>query len=204
MNDEELFHYKMSIKEKNEWDKLKTDIVLTLKAVEKSIYEDTDIEGYVDYSLSIRSRNNGVNKDGFFCVGNYDRAILSVEFEGSTYEEAKEFYIREIVREICHDYNGINSKRIESDKKKDWRYYEVEDSRDLHRIYTHREENADYYVYDTTYDYRKYWFEDELRILYLVLPIESFKKAVIDKKKHMRVSGVSWEFDYEKKVFYID
>ena len=52
------------VKEKDEWDKLKTDIVLTLKAVEKSIYEDTDIEGYVDYSLSICSRNNGVNKNG--------------------------------------------------------------------------------------------------------------------------------------------
>lgn len=194
----------MSDDEKEKWETLKTDIINSIRAVSRYIYKNTiNIDSYARYVFEILPRNKGVNFEGYFCVGNYDRALLTIDFEKFSYNDARTYFIREIIRNICYDHNLENQRKIERLTIKDWRFYEVKDREELHRIYSHQEENSQY-VYNALYDYRKYWFEDELKILQKILLEEDFRIAVKDRENHMRVPGINWKYGFEQMEFYID
>lgn len=164
MTNQELLLYRMNPQEIEKWQQLCIVIrqkFATLKLPEVA-YEE--LEKRLQPGTPYTYAKGYAEGEGYFHVEAGDRGSCYLVFKTTSREEAEEQIIKSLAHDVSYRYVVKHMEQIELQNRSHWRFYKVVDGREPGRIISHEEENKTW-KYDTTYDYRKYWFELALYIL---------------------------------------
>ena len=164
MTGQELLTYQMNREEQIMWYRFCVDIKNKLEALK--------LEPYA-YEVLLKKLTKGTpytymggysQTDGYYYVVAGDRGACNLLFKTKSYGEVWDKMLKELARDIAYDCIFKDKERLEAENRHLWRYYYVYVGREANRKIYQTKENETW-IYDDTYDYRKYWFELAIYIL---------------------------------------
>lgn len=209
MTARDYLYYEMNRDEMHKWEELVTDIKMSFS----SISDISEIPRQLFFDVLERTTMakepwNGakgyISNSGFYSVSEGDRGEVSLIYSGYSYEEAKNALVARCAGKISYAYVTEDMKGFQDKHKKEWHYCEIDDGIEtingLTRMKSHIEEQENW-IYDTEYDYRKYWFETLLFLVKRILNEKEYEKQVTYYEKCMNHHSKIWRFNYKTEMF---
>lgn len=202
MTAQELLLTRMFPEEKKKWQELCDGIRKKFAMLNLPTMAYTELEKVLTPGTPYTGAKGYVESDGYFYVEEGDRGNCTLIFKTQSQEEAEELLMKKLAHDVSYRCVVAEMKQIEQEKRNDWRFYTVVDKIVPGRVFSHEEENSTW-KYDTKYDYRKYWFELALYILYGNVPERRFLEETAEYEALMNhwFEQPFWKYDTEKMEF---
>ena len=202
MTGQELLTYRMDKEEQVIWYRFCVDVKNKLVALQLEPYAYEVMNNCLLKGSPYDYMNGYTKSGGYYYVIAGDRGHWTLIYQTESYEEAWNERLRRLADSIAYQCTVKNKDSIEQQHRHLWRYYQIFDRREANRIYYRDVENASW-IYDTEYDYRKYWFEMALYIMKTTVSKETFDQEVVRYEKLLNrwFDSPFWAYDKDKMEF---
>ena len=178
MTAQELLFARMRPEEKQKWQELCAGILNKFEILKLPAMALGEAERILTPGTPYTGSKGYVESEGFFYVEEGDRGKCTLIFKTQSREEAEDLLMKKLAHDVSYRCILAEMKQKEQKWKVEWKY-------------------------NTTYDYRKYWFELALYILKDNVSEKRFCAEISEYEALMNYwfETPFWKYDTEKTEF---